>query len=228
MNAKRVSLIMEVAGCPTVCMHCWAQGMGYKMMPFEDIAWSLEGISNFFDKVDLEFSSYPMHEVLAHPDAAEILSIFKPFATDQFEPLATTGVPLVIRDDWKDLLKQIESLGTTTTFVTHFHGVGETHDKIMNRAGAYEETCLAVKRICSMGFRCIFTPMLHPCAGVGWTLRLRSTARIQALNMYRSKVEILEYLINKWVKEPVTDIEQMLRRDFPLFSDSVKVRIPNM
>ena len=31
-------LWMEVAGCPTVCEHCWAQGVGYGMMPLDDIA----------------------------------------------------------------------------------------------------------------------------------------------------------------------------------------------
>ena len=36
-----VYLCMEVAGCPTVCRHCWAQGTGYGMMPLADIEWVL-------------------------------------------------------------------------------------------------------------------------------------------------------------------------------------------
>jgi hypothetical protein len=36
-----VYLCLEVAGCPTVCRHCWAQGTGYGMMPLADIEWVL-------------------------------------------------------------------------------------------------------------------------------------------------------------------------------------------
>ena len=150
---EQLHFIMEVAGCPTICMHCWAQGARYKTVPIEDIISSVTDISGFCEKAGLAFYPYPMHEVLAHPDAGQILSSFKPYV--QFNPLATTGVPLAMRQDWKDLLKQIQSLGTVNTFVVHFHGIGETHDETMNRIGAYEETCLAVERIRSMGFGCI-------------------------------------------------------------------------
>ncbi len=34
---KTLSLNIELAGCPTVCEHCWAQGKPYKPMPLEDI-----------------------------------------------------------------------------------------------------------------------------------------------------------------------------------------------
>jgi hypothetical protein len=29
-----VYVCIEVAGCPTVCQHCWAQGVPYPAMPF--------------------------------------------------------------------------------------------------------------------------------------------------------------------------------------------------
>jgi hypothetical protein len=75
-------LCMEVAGCPTVCRHCWAQGTGYGMMPLADIAWVLEAA-------------------------------------------AATG---------------------TVNLWLAFHGVGEVHDRQVNRRGAYAEACLAAKR----------------------------------------------------------------------------------
>ena len=150
---KNLHLMMEVAGCPTVCTHCWAQGVRYKMMPLEDIAWTLAEVSRFCEETDLTLGAYPMHEALAHPNAAEMLKIFKPFVASQFQPMTTTGVPLATRDDWKDLLKTIESFGADTFWI-HFHGVGETHDKIMSRTGAYKEACLAVERVRSMGFKC--------------------------------------------------------------------------
>ena len=40
---------MEVAGCPTICRHCWAQGTGYGMMPRSDIRWVLEEAHRFCD-----------------------------------------------------------------------------------------------------------------------------------------------------------------------------------
>ena len=40
--ARQVCLWVEVAGCPTICQHCWAQGTPYPAMPLADIAWVLE------------------------------------------------------------------------------------------------------------------------------------------------------------------------------------------
>jgi hypothetical protein len=37
-----VMLYVEVAGCPTICQHCWAQGVSYPAMPLADIAFVLE------------------------------------------------------------------------------------------------------------------------------------------------------------------------------------------
>ena len=152
-----LDMTIEVAGCPTACMHCWAQGGHYKAMPFADIEWILEQGQNFCAENNLNFSAYPMHEVTAHPDAAKVLKLFseKFSSCDQkvFEPLATTGVPLAIREDWRDLLEAAKAVGTTTLWLT-FHGVGDVHDCVVNRKGAYKETCLAVERARSMGFRC--------------------------------------------------------------------------
>jgi hypothetical protein len=35
---------MEAVGCPTVCRHCRAQGLGYGAMPLEDIACDDRGL----------------------------------------------------------------------------------------------------------------------------------------------------------------------------------------
>jgi hypothetical protein len=69
----------------------------------------------------------------------------------QFEPLATTGVPLAVREDWRELLAAAE-LGTTTVWVA-FHGIGVEHDRQVNRPGASAETCLAVQRVHAAGLR---------------------------------------------------------------------------
>jgi hypothetical protein len=42
----------------------------------------------------------PMHEVAAHPQAVELLRLFADHVgAAEFEPLATTGVPLAVRED---------------------------------------------------------------------------------------------------------------------------------
>jgi hypothetical protein len=69
-------LCMEVAGCHTVCRHCWAQGVGYGAMPLADIEQVLEGAHRFCDSRGLAFDAYPMHELAAHPDAARLFRLF--------------------------------------------------------------------------------------------------------------------------------------------------------
>jgi hypothetical protein len=67
---------MEVAGCPTACRRCWAQGTGYGMMPLRDIEWVLDLAHRFCDGRGVGFDAYPMHEVAAHPDAARLFGLF--------------------------------------------------------------------------------------------------------------------------------------------------------
>jgi hypothetical protein len=63
-----LSVYAEVAGCPTVCRHCWAQGVGYGAMLLADIEWVLEEAHRFCDGAGLAFDAYPMHEMAAHSD----------------------------------------------------------------------------------------------------------------------------------------------------------------
>src|SRR5580700_10845483 len=150
-------LCMEVAGCPTVCRHCWAQGTGYGMMPLADIEWVLAEAHQFCDDHGVAFDAYPMHEVAAHPDAARLFGLFNsrsgtvkgPGGT-MFEPLTTTGVPLAVRDDWQVVLRAAADTGTLNIW-TAFHGVGEVHDYQVNRRGAFAETCRGVERARAMG-----------------------------------------------------------------------------
>jgi len=148
-------LYVEVVGCPTVCRHCWAQGVGYRAMPVADVAFVLEQAHppRFCDEHGLGFGAYPMHKVAAHPQATAILRLFAGHVGAlEFEPLTTTGVPLATRPDWAELLIAAAQLGTTTVWVA-FHGVGAEHDRQVNREGAYAETCLAIRRVHDAGLR---------------------------------------------------------------------------
>ena len=101
-TVEQLYLQVEVVGCPTVCRHCWAQGVPYQAMPLDDVAWVLEQTHAFCDQHGLGFDADPMHELAAHPQAAEILRLFAGHVgAAEFEPLATTGVPLATRTDWR-------------------------------------------------------------------------------------------------------------------------------
>src|ERR687893_1820357 len=106
-----VALAVEVAGCPTICMHCWAQGTRYRSMPIEDVRWLVDQLHDFAAERGTAVRPYPMHEVLAHPDAAEILRLFSSFPEPEFEPLATTGVPIGTRADWEELIAAASEVG---------------------------------------------------------------------------------------------------------------------
>jgi hypothetical protein len=85
----------EVVGCPTVCRHCWAQGVPYQAMPVGEVAWVLEQAHAFCDEQGLGFGAYPMHEVASHPQAAEILRLFADHvgaaSVDAWKPSPTTS-----------------------------------------------------------------------------------------------------------------------------------------
>ena len=138
-------------------MHCWAQGVHYAAMPLDDIRYALETVGQYCAHQRYDFSGFPMHEVAAHPEAPAVLALFRELAAREseniFEPLATTGVPIALRDDWRDALAGMGAAGVRTFWVA-FHGYEETHDRLVNRRGAFRETCLAVERIKSAGFRC--------------------------------------------------------------------------
>jgi hypothetical protein len=151
--AATLYLQVEVVGCPTVCRHCWAQGVPYQAMPVGDVAWVLEQTHRFCDAHGLGFGAYPMHELAAHPQAAALLRLFaNHVGAAEFEPLSTTGVPLAVREDWQQVLGAAAELGTTTVWVA-FHGIGSEHDRQVNRPGAWAETCLAIQRAHAAGLR---------------------------------------------------------------------------
>jgi len=145
-----VYLCLEVAGCPTVCRHCWAQGTGYGTMPLAGIEWVLAQAHDYCDGRGLGFDSYPMHELAAHPDAAELFGLFNSHSGTaaggtMFEPWPTTGVPLALREDWRDVLRAAAGAGAEHLWLA-FHGIGEVHDRQVSRPGAYAESCLAAER----------------------------------------------------------------------------------
>jgi hypothetical protein len=157
MNSQ-VYVCVEVAGCPTICQHCWAQGIPYPAMPLADITHVLEQASVACVAADRSFAAFPMHEVAAHPQAPEVLRLFARYPGNpalgeggpMFQPLSTTGVPLALRPEWEEVLATCRELGTTVVWPA-VHGRGETHDRMVHRPGAYQETLLGIDRMRAAG-----------------------------------------------------------------------------
>jgi hypothetical protein len=144
-NTLKLDMTVEVVGCPTVCQHCWAMGRGYGAMPLEDISFVLHEVRRFCETRGFEYGGYPMHEVDAHPQAVQVLRLFKEvWHEDEFQPFTTTGVPLATRPDWREILETLHELGTSTLWFA-FHGVEEIHNRAVMRKGAYRESLRAIK-----------------------------------------------------------------------------------
>ena len=139
-----LNIHVEVMGCPTICQHCWAVGRPYPSMPLNDISWVLHEVRGFCDAHNLTVGGYPMHEVAAHPQAAQVMKFFHDVWGLVEEPVATTGVPLSTRPDWREFLETLRSLGTSTLWFA-FHGADEVHDQAVFRKGAYRESLHAVE-----------------------------------------------------------------------------------
>ena len=205
-----LSMYVEVAGCPTVCKHCWAQGVGYGMMALDDIRWVLKESQGFCREAGLDFGPYPMHEIAAHPQAPQVMQLFRDICgyDPGFEPLPTTGVPLATREDWRELVAAIGAQGTRHFWVA-FHGLDAEHDRLVHRDGAFGETLLAVERIRSLGFRCganvfvtravaarfeVLAELLQGLGlcGVSWEVaRYQPTARARQYEAHRPTLEDL-------------------------------------
>jgi len=144
--------MVEVSGCPTTCMHCWALGRNYRPMPIEDAAFFLDELSRFCGERGLGYATYPMHEVTAHPDAPDMIRLFAPHLGEAYDPILTPGTPLASRQDWAEIVAAAKQCGARALWVA-FHGYGAEHDRQLNRPGAFEETCLAVQRAreCGLG-----------------------------------------------------------------------------
>ena len=137
------------------CSHCWAQGKPYAPMPVANAAWALDQARRFCERNSLALGAWPMHEILTHPDVSGLLKIFVENLdeSDGFEPVATDGVALATREDWQSVMEAARSMGTKT-FWFAFHGMDDAHDRLVHRAGAFRESCLAVERVHTLGFRC--------------------------------------------------------------------------
>jgi hypothetical protein len=91
-----------------------------------------------------------MHEVTAHPDAPDVIRLFAPHLGGPYDPILTPGTPLASRDEWEDIVAAAKECGAQSLHVA-FHGYGEEHDRQLHRTGAFDETCLAVRRAQDQG-----------------------------------------------------------------------------
>jgi MoaA/NifB/PqqE/SkfB family radical SAM enzyme len=146
MEPQKRHVAVEVSGCLTTCAHCWAAGGDYGAMPVGEAVLVLEQLGGYFAEQGVSLGAFPMHEVLAHPRAAELIRLFAPYLDKgRYDPILTPGAPLASRPDWGELIAVAKECGAVHLHV-HFHGYGGEHDRQLMRPGAFAETCLAVRR----------------------------------------------------------------------------------
>jgi|GEM_PF-6362674 len=97
-----VMLYVEVAGCPTICQHCWAQGVPYPAMPLADFDFVLDQVSAACAARDAPFSALPRARGGGTSGGER---------RPMFQPLSTTGAPLALRSDWEEVLATCRELG---------------------------------------------------------------------------------------------------------------------
>ena len=146
LMAKNVFLQVNTSGCLTSCMHCWAQSKPFKNMPLSEVEEVLIRVKEYFeDKPEYNLWPFPMFEELAHPDAVDQIKLFRKYGQPP-EEVATSGIALAVRNDWKDVLDGLKLL-EVPFMVLSFHGIGATHDRAVGRKGAFEELLTGLKRI---------------------------------------------------------------------------------
>ena len=117
MGAVRILyLCIEAVGYPTVCRHCWAQGVPYRAMPMEDLAWVRacapvlrRARAGFRCLLDSRGGGSPGRDT-ALPPLQRPLRLGA--ARHHVRALPTTGVPLAIREDWREVLEAAADTGT--------------------------------------------------------------------------------------------------------------------
>ncbi len=182
----KVHLWIEAAGCPTVCKHCWAQGTPYSAMPIDDLSWVLTQTKEWCEDHEIQFGSFPMHELMAHPDVAPMLGVYRDVLgyDPGFDPLATTGFPVADRDDWEETVTSIGAQGTRNFWLA-FHGYRDGHDRHVAMPGAYEKTCQAARNVRTVGI------------GVGANVFL-TTNVLANLNVLIDTIHDLELVNTYW------------------------------
>jgi hypothetical protein len=147
-----VFVIVEVSGCLTTCMHCWALGRHYRTMPIEDAAFVLTELASFCGQRGLDYATYPMHEVTAHPAAPDMIRLFAPHLGEAYDPILTPGTPLATRPDWAQVMTAAQGVRRARA-MGRLPRLRRRARPQLNRPGAFEETCMAVRRAqdCGLG-----------------------------------------------------------------------------
>jgi sulfatase maturation enzyme AslB (radical SAM superfamily) len=160
---KIIYLALNAAGCKTACIHCWANGGRYKNMSFDDFRFVTDSFRDFTENNGYAFAFNMMHEFLAHPNALSIWRLRnvqnKKALGYESNEMPTSGIPIAIREDYKELLNGLKENGLKG-FNIVLHGIGQTHDRAVGCKDAFEKIKLAVERIEAAELTCGFGVLL--------------------------------------------------------------------
>jgi len=164
-DSRLLTIDIRISGCATRCWHCYVNGEPDPIMPLDEYLYcldALEPIVNELEKHGFTIYLYLDYEPLLHPEICRILAITKGrFGKNyQISCIPTTGIPLGIRPDWKDIIGSLKDIGINEMELT-LHGTRDIHNKATNNSKAFDLHQLAIERAKKHGLKIHLNLMLN-------------------------------------------------------------------
>lgn len=154
-GSAEITFDIVVSGCATECWHCYVCGRPAPAMGLRDYERVLAFVDDFCRVADAEsIAVYPYLDLepMMHPEIVRLLRLVE--AVDCFSiPVCvpTTGIPMVRRDDWQQVLAAYRRAHVRQLELT-LHGPEGLHDRVVAREGAFQSHNKAVRRAKASGF----------------------------------------------------------------------------
>ena len=148
-----IGVTLRAAGCTNSCRHCsiGASPPFGELISLADAEWVVAQIRPHAKT----FFLYATHEVTAHPDYVALWQLCGDATNDlegDMRVISTNGWGIARSDTWEKDIDGLKEAGTRSVDLS-FHGIGETHDWLVRRPGAYEDLLVTMRRMASRGIR---------------------------------------------------------------------------
>ena len=146
MTYQKISIVMDLLGCPNRCRHCWLGHAPNPRLSLEDLRFAAEAFRPFCDTLEVyDWSREPDFA----PDYRERWALCNELSTvPAREHFELASLWRLARDD--SYAPWLKSLGVDVVQLTLFGGE-ETTDWFTGRKGAYQDILAAVDRLLAAG-----------------------------------------------------------------------------
>lgn len=178
---------ITICGCVTNCGHCYVDGGPGPAMSYEDYALCLERLVPALEKLGGDISLNLGNETFCHPRAADLFRLTDRLCPRFFdrrgEDFPTTGVALLRHRDRENILEELRRKGIRELFFA-VHGGQEVHDRMVGRAGRFEQLFETADFLVDQGFKVSFSLMLSRVFSPGLKEVLSRTSRYPGTKLY--------------------------------------------